>query len=151
RGVQRLADLKNWKAHFGTVYRTGRGQGAVWRSISRIIVHPAFNQHTLDYDVALLAVNTSISFSSLVQPVSCLPSEAHVFSDGIKCSISGWGSTKEGGKYQEWSLSWLLHKAEVELIPGHLCQLLYTDHFTPRMLCAGHLAGKVDTASQDTL
>uniref|UniRef100_A0A4W3GS22 Peptidase S1 domain-containing protein n=1 Tax=Callorhinchus milii TaxID=7868 RepID=A0A4W3GS22_CALMI len=111
-------------------------------SISRIIVHPAFNQHTLDYDVALLAVNTSISFSSLVQPV-CLPSPTHSFSTGKNCTVTGWGYLSELHRD-------VLQKGDVQIMEQSECKRLYTWPVTRRMICAGFKVGKVDACQGDS-
>ncbi|KGL74879.1 Transmembrane protease serine 9, partial [Tinamus guttatus] len=47
-------------------------------------------------DVALLELSAPLKFSSTIRPI-CLPDNSHVFSEGARCFITGWGSTKEGG------------------------------------------------------
>uniref|UniRef100_A0A803VB85 Transmembrane serine protease 7 n=1 Tax=Ficedula albicollis TaxID=59894 RepID=A0A803VB85_FICAL len=64
------------------------------RSITRIIVHPQYDQSISDYDIALLEMETPVLFSELVQPI-CLPSTSRVFLYGTVCYVTGWGAIKE--------------------------------------------------------
>uniref|UniRef100_A0A803VXW8 Transmembrane serine protease 7 n=1 Tax=Ficedula albicollis TaxID=59894 RepID=A0A803VXW8_FICAL len=69
-------------------------------SITRIIVHPQYDQSISDYDIALLEMETPVLFSELVQPI-CLPSTSRVFLYGTVCYVTGWGAIKENS-ITEW-------------------------------------------------
>uniref|UniRef100_A0A8C4UEP1 Peptidase S1 domain-containing protein n=1 Tax=Falco tinnunculus TaxID=100819 RepID=A0A8C4UEP1_FALTI len=113
------------------------------RSIKRIIVHPQYDQSISDYDIALLEMEMPVLFSELVQPI-CLPSTSRVFVYGTVCYVTGWGHTHfhaHGSSLQE---------ARVRIINQSVCNKLYDDLITSRMLCAGNLNGGVDACQGDS-
>ncbi|XP_062452459.1 transmembrane protease serine 9 isoform X2 [Rhea pennata] len=89
------SDPKMWVAFLGTPFLNGI-DGKV-EKIFRIYKHPFYNVYSLDYDVALLELNMPVKFSSTIKPI-CLPDYSHIFHEGARCFITGWGSTKEGGR-----------------------------------------------------
>ncbi|XP_048469932.1 transmembrane protease serine 9-like isoform X1 [Rhincodon typus] len=138
-------DPKYWEAVLGTIYRNDETSTAVKRKLKRIIVHPLFDPSTLDYDVALLELTTSISFSRSIQPV-CLPSPVHIFRTGKNCTITGWGFLNENNV----SLPIILQKAIVQIFNQSECARLYSDPVTPQMICAGFIDGQVDSCQGDS-
>lgn len=48
-------------------------------------------------DIALVQLGTPVAFSSWVQPV-CLPEASADFYPGMRCWVTGWGYTQEGGE-----------------------------------------------------
>uniref|UniRef100_A0A8C9KR62 Peptidase S1 domain-containing protein n=1 Tax=Serinus canaria TaxID=9135 RepID=A0A8C9KR62_SERCA len=101
--------------------------------IFRIYKHPFYNVYSLDYDVALLELSTPVTFSSTIRPI-CLPDHSHIFHEGARCFITGWGSTKEGA---------------VNMIGDQACKKFYPVQISSRMLCAGFPQGTVDSCSGD--
>ncbi|XP_068089840.1 transmembrane protease serine 9 isoform X2 [Hyperolius riggenbachi] len=134
-------DPKMWAAYLGTPFLNGV-EGRV-EKIFRIHKHPFYNVYTLDNDVALLELPSSLSFTNLIKPI-CLPDISHIFSEGTKCFITGWGSTKEGGP-----MSRQLQKASVSIVGDQTCKKFYPIQISPRMLCAGYMQGGVDSCSGD--
>uniref|UniRef100_A0A8C3FDX3 Peptidase S1 domain-containing protein n=1 Tax=Chrysemys picta bellii TaxID=8478 RepID=A0A8C3FDX3_CHRPI len=114
------------------------------RSIKRIIVHPRYDQYISDYDIALLEMETPVFFSELVQPI-CLPSSPRVFFYGTVCYVTGWGALKENSY-----LAKTLQEAKVKIINQSICNKLYDDLITSRMLCAGNLNGGIDACQGDS-
>ncbi|NWT16183.1 ST14 protein, partial [Vireo altiloquus] len=129
---------KGWRAYMGSHTINEKSNRVAMRSIKRIIVHPQYDQSISDYDIALLEMETPVLFSELVQPI-CLPSTSRVFLYGTVCYITGWGAIKENSHLAE-----TLQEARVRMINQSVCNKLYEDLITPRMLCAGNLNGGVD-------
>uniref|UniRef100_A0A8C0V075 Peptidase S1 domain-containing protein n=1 Tax=Cyanistes caeruleus TaxID=156563 RepID=A0A8C0V075_CYACU len=117
------------------------------RSIIRIIVHPQYDQAISDYDIALLEMETPVLFSELVQPI-CLPSTSRVFLYGTVCYVTGWGAIKENSMFISWI--YFLQVSRVRMINQSVCNKLYDDLITSRMLCAGNLNGGVDACQGDS-
>jgi len=62
----------------------------VAHTVARVFLHPDFNLDTFDSDVALLRLNSPVSWSSTVSPV-CLPPPDYEFHATTQCVITGWG------------------------------------------------------------
>ncbi|XP_026515487.1 transmembrane protease serine 9 [Terrapene carolina triunguis] len=135
------SDPKMWVAVLGTPFLSGT-DGRV-EKIFRIYKHPFYNVYTLDYDVALLELATAVRFTSTIKPI-CLPDNSHVFREGARCFITGWGATKEGGL-----MSKHLQKAAVNIIGDQACKKFYPIQISSRMVCAGFLQGTIDSCSGD--
>lgn len=91
-----------WVAVLGTPFLSG--VDGRMEKIFRIYKHPFYNLYSLDYDVALLELAAPVGFGHTIRPI-CLPDNSHVFHEGARCFITGWGSTKEGGTARGGSLS----------------------------------------------
>ncbi|XP_009637181.1 transmembrane protease serine 9 [Egretta garzetta] len=135
------SDPKMWVAFLGTPFLSGID--GKMEKIFRIYKHPFYNVYSLDYDVALLELNTPVKFSNTIRPI-CLPDNSHVFHEGARCFITGWGSTKEGGL-----MSKHLQKAAVNMIGEQACKKFYPVQISSRMVCAGFPQGTVDSCSGD--
>ncbi|KAM6294770.1 transmembrane protease serine 9 [Aegotheles albertisi] len=135
------SDPKMWVAFLGTPFLSGTD--GKMEKIFRIYKHPFYNVYSLDYDVALLELNTPVRFSNTIRPI-CLPDSSHVFHEGARCFITGWGSTKEGGL-----MSKHLQKAAVNVIADQACKKFYPVQISSRMVCAGFPQGTVDSCSGD--
>ncbi|KAJ7308140.1 hypothetical protein JRQ81_008653 [Phrynocephalus forsythii] len=135
------SDPKLWVAVLGTPSLSAL-DGRV-EKVAQIHRHPFYNAYTLDYDVALLELASSLRYTSTVKPI-CLPDSSHRFAPGTLCFITGWGSTKEGGR-----MSKRLQKAAVKLMAELDCRRFYPVQISSRMLCAGFPQGAVDSCSGD--
>ncbi|XP_006825091.1 suppressor of tumorigenicity 14 protein homolog [Saccoglossus kowalevskii] len=115
------------------------------RSISTIVVHDSYNSFTLDYDIALLKVSTSLSWTNYVIP-ACLEVGGHTFSDGKICYITGWGDTLGTGD------NTYLYQVDVPLLSNTVCnQPSYLNgRITDRMMCAGYDEGGKDSCQGDS-
>ncbi|XP_069125491.1 LOW QUALITY PROTEIN: uncharacterized protein [Argopecten irradians] len=102
---------------------------------------------TYNNDIALLKIKTKngrgIVFNDFIQP-ACLPTSNTEYTTGKRCHISGWGKTEQGTPH-------MLKQAIAPLISQHQCIRLYSkSQITDAMLCAGLVAGGVDTCQGDS-
>ncbi|WAQ97274.1 NETR-like protein [Mya arenaria] len=113
--------------------------------LEEMISHPRYDDNTFDYDLALLKVKrkdgAGIKFNEEVQP-ACLPQEDTPYVVGEKCHISGWGK-------DEYAYPNMLKSARVPIIDDATCIRLYKT-ISPNMVCAGYLAGGIDSCSGDS-
>lgn len=119
----------------------------VYKNILKVCMHPNYNHRTLDYDLALLKLDTSVFFdvNDAVGPI-CLPCSRQNFDAGTQCFVTGWGRIRESGP-----LSSRLRVAGIPIIDQEKCKELYIEgEITPRMLCAGYNQGKIDSCQGDS-
>ncbi|NXT59505.1 KLK14 protein, partial [Pluvianellus socialis] len=77
--------------------RDGTGQV---RSISKLQVHPAYNPRKNDNDFMLLRLNKPVQFGNNIKKIRLA---TRCPTDGMSCSVSGWGTTKSpGGTGSRW-------------------------------------------------
>ncbi|OWF49582.1 trypsin-like [Mizuhopecten yessoensis] len=119
-----------------------------------ILVHPEFELDILDNDIALVHLDTPISFTDHAQPV-CLFGQDAKGED--KCIITGWGRQKKpvpasGGLPKLDPSAWpnILKQAAVPILDHTDCGELYMDKLTSHMICAGYLDGRVDACNGDS-
>ena len=59
-------------------------------SVSHVLLHQDFNLDTFDSDIALIRLNSPVSWGPAVSPV-CLPPPDYDVPPGTQCVITGWG------------------------------------------------------------
>ena len=114
--------------------------------VKRVIVHPKFDDNTLDYDYALM----QLSGDSKYRPIDLNKVEIAVPEGADKFMVwtSGWGTTSEGS----YDLPNILQKVEVPLVSQAACNTadVYNGQITDRMLCAGLPEGGKDSCQGDS-
>ncbi|KAI8482556.1 hypothetical protein Bbelb_397040 [Branchiostoma belcheri] len=94
---------------------------------------------------ALLKLRKRVRFTPYIRPV-CLPDSTTVVQPGTVCTITGWGTTSEGG-----SLSDQLQEADVPIVSNADCSSSYTGLLDlDSEICAGYMAGGVDSCQGDS-
>uniref|UniRef100_A0A672IXT4 Suppressor of tumorigenicity 14 protein homolog n=1 Tax=Salarias fasciatus TaxID=181472 RepID=A0A672IXT4_SALFA len=143
-GKTRYSQPGTWEAQLGLHMQGQISTHVVRRSLKRIIPHPNYNDFTFDNDIALMELQSPVTYSDYIQPI-CLPAAQHNFPTGSTVWITGWGATREGGFGAK-----VLQKAQVRIINQNVCDKLMDGQITSRMLCAGVLTGGVDACQGDS-
>ncbi|XP_051972501.1 transmembrane protease serine 2-like [Xyrauchen texanus] len=114
-------------------------------SVHRIVMHQ-FDPKSNNNDIALMKLKSPLMITSSVRPV-CLPNPGMYFSAPRECYITGWGALYSGGPAPE-----TLQEAKIELIDSTTCNSrpVYNGQITDNMICAGKLAGGVDSCQGDS-
>ncbi|KAB0403507.1 hypothetical protein E2I00_002449 [Balaenoptera physalus] len=135
-----LNNPKIWTAFAGILRQSFMFYGNGYR-VAKVISHPNYDSKTKNNDIALMKLQTPLTFNDRVKPV-CLPNPGMMLEPTQSCWISGWGSTYEKGKTSDG-----LNAAMVQLIEPWRCdsKQVYGDLITPAMICAGYLQGTVDS------
>ena len=83
--------------YLGRLNLEGSSPNEVSRSVSQIIRHPNFNDETLDNDIVLLKLSSSVEFTDYVRPV-CLAAKGSAFNAGSSTWVTGWGFINTDGE-----------------------------------------------------
>ncbi|KAM9481985.1 serine protease 27-like [Clarias gariepinus] len=133
--------------YLGKQTLSGSNPNQIVKGVTKVVIHPQFNSATLNNDIALLLLNSSVPFNSYITPV-CLAGQGSTFSAGINCWITGWGNTASG---VQLPAPGVLQEAMVPIVDKSLCDFqLGPGSITPYMICAGNLQGGKDTCQGDS-
>eukprot|EP00076_Gallus_gallus_P036508 XP_025002046.1 kallikrein-14-like [Gallus gallus] len=113
------------------------------RTITRSIVHPSYDPRRNDNDFMLLRLNKAVRFGSSIKKIRIANSCP---TDGMRCSVSGWGTTRSPGA----QLPRDLQCAGVQAFGREKCMRAYGRSITPNMFCAGVPQGGVDSCQGDS-
>ena len=124
--------------------------GAERRAVS-IVRHPGYLPETFHNDVALLRLASPVTRVAL-QLVS--PLRADLWDEASPAEIAGWGSTLPASPTDPFPVTSLpnaLQQAQISVQSDATCSALYgADFSNASMLCAGPLAGGVDSCYGDS-
>ncbi|XP_078621134.1 trypsin-2-like [Branchiostoma floridae x Branchiostoma japonicum] len=113
----------------------------------KVFIHPNYGSGFNNYDVALLKLKKRVRFNKYIRPV-CLPSQSSTTlpPPGTVCSITGWGTTREGGSSPN-----RLQEADVPIVSDSQCSSVHRFRFdSSSEFCAGYMAGGIDTCQGDS-
>jgi len=111
--------------------------------VKKIFVHPGYSDKTTDWDFALLKLTKDSNYPTIDLNDQEIPVHE---GDNITTTIAGWGVTKES----RIELPNVLRKVQLPLITKDLCQKIYPDQITDRMICAGIDKGGKDSCQGDS-
>ena len=127
------------------VYGQDRPQYQLGIPADRIIPHEGYDPETLAHDIALIRLTEDIPGNRHIQ----LSSERldQVFArPGVCATVTGWGTTSEGGSGSE-----TLRLADLPIKTTRSCDAAYPAHqVTDRNVCAGYDQGGVDSCHGDS-
>ncbi|KAH9510069.1 Transmembrane protease serine 13 [Bulinus truncatus] len=130
--------------YFGTRYRDFRDYVSM-KTASSVVTHDEHNTKTLANDIALLKLESPVTFNLKVRP-ACLPVDGQDFSMNDRCYLTGIGDRKIPGEV-------VLQQARVYVVPDKECSILYRILFISpswRNICAGRVQKKAGTCYGDS-
>ncbi|XP_040886209.1 ovochymase-1 [Toxotes jaculatrix] len=110
--------------------------------VSVIITHYGYNAQTKERDMALLKLQQPLVFNLFVRPIDIWMTPLPLFR---KCSITGWGSTRENGPRVN-----RLQEVNVTILPPDVCNQYYLGRIRSSMFCAGKDGGGADACQGDS-
>ncbi|KAM5191475.1 plasma kallikrein [Mantella aurantiaca] len=135
---------KIWIVYSGITKLSSFTPATTKSEIEQIIIHPDYIRAENGSDIALLKLKQPLAYNDHQQAI-CLPPRQD-FKTPNKCSITGWGYTKESGPTAD-----VLQKAEVPLKSSMECQKSYPDvKLNENIVCAGYEQGKIDSCKGDS-
>ncbi|PSN45342.1 hypothetical protein C0J52_18715 [Blattella germanica] len=104
------------------------------KKVKRVVRHRGFDSRTLYNDVAILTMDSPVTFTHKIRPI-CLPSGNALYA-GLTATVIGWGSLREGGQQPP-----VLQEVYIPIWTNNECRAKYgnaapggiVEHF----LCAG--------------
>ncbi|CAH1255087.1 PRSS2 [Branchiostoma lanceolatum] len=111
----------------------------------QVIVHPNYNDNTLNNDIMLIKLQHPVTINNWVSPAS-VPSS--MVSPGTMLTVTGWGNTlSSGSNYPD-----RLQKVDVPKIARADCNAAnaYDGEITNKMFCAGYMDGGKDSCQGDS-
>ncbi len=114
--------------------------------VKRVITHPMYNSQNIDYDYALIQLETKSKF----KPIALNNAEINIPVNGpdVMTTTAGWGVMSE----TSGSAATKLQKVSVPLVDQETCSKAYADfnEVSDRMLCAGYAQGGKDACQGDS-
>ncbi|XP_064425514.1 serine protease 33-like [Latimeria chalumnae] len=112
------------------------------RKITRIIIHEKYTTWNKGYDIALLQLRSSVTYTDYILPI-WLPASSVHFPEGYKCWVTGWGDINYNVSLPSPQT---LQELQVPIIEQKRCIQLYQHNpnitILDNMICAGYKEGK---------
>ena len=89
------------------------------RDVMKITNHPKYENEDGHYDVGILFLSSTITFSSTIAPI-CLPTSTQSLYTGQVATVTGWGDTGADG-----SPASTLQEVEVTVMSNEECNIYY--------------------------
>ncbi|MDM8531800.1 trypsin-like serine protease [Anaerolineales bacterium HSG25] len=119
--------------------------------IESSIIHPDYDNFTLDFDLALLKLSSPLTLGDSIQPVTLIdPADKNLFAPKVLATVAGWGALSYNGSYPDQ-----LYQVSVPIVSNQDCSIpfdaLYgANSITANMLCAGYAEGGQDGCQGDS-
>ena len=130
---------------------SGHSADGTHHEVARVIPHPQYDDNTLNNDFMLVELVEPIDLTGTSKArAACLPTQSDIAlytAAGTNFVVSGWGALEQGGSSPN-----VLHSAIVPHISDSVCNEAdkYGGRITSQMMCAGHLAGGIDSCQGDS-
>ncbi|XP_022821658.1 trypsin, alkaline C-like [Spodoptera litura] len=137
--------VNRWQIRVGSTFANS---GGVVNNINRIIIHPSYDDRTLDSDLSILHSASTFSFNNNVRAASIAGSN-YVLGDFQPVWAAGWGTTYYGAPTGSEQLRHVM----VLTVNQDICRANYGLVFltiTQNMLCSGWPTGGRDQCQGDS-
>merc|ERR1712142_1438383 len=118
------------------------------RNIDQIIGHPDYSSATISNDACLLKLKEPFEWTEFIQPIA-LPAPMQDTAGGSMVTVTGWGTTSEGGL----GLPNVLHKVTLPVVSDEDCNAAYSANgysVADSMICAAIEEGGKDSCQGDS-
>uniref|UniRef100_A0A4W4E5Z6 Peptidase S1 domain-containing protein n=1 Tax=Electrophorus electricus TaxID=8005 RepID=A0A4W4E5Z6_ELEEL len=132
--------------YLGTETLHGTNMNQVFRSVTSVTIHPNYDANTVNNDLALLQLSSTVTFTPYITPI-CLAASGSTFFNGTLSWVTGWGNIATGASLPSPGY---LQEVQVPIIGNRQCFCLYGGGITGNMICAGALPGNKDPCNGDS-
>ncbi|XP_063930610.1 trypsin-3-like isoform X2 [Zophobas morio] len=125
-------------------------EGGVNIKVQKAFTHPEYDERSVDYDVAVLRLESFLPFNEFIQPVD-LALEIDKWPVNTSAITSGWGLLDE--QHEEDMSPKSLKAVVLHVIDMALCERVYGSlmiQVSANMLCVGTLDGSKDACKGDS-
>uniref|UniRef100_A0A4X2L425 Transmembrane serine protease 11D n=1 Tax=Vombatus ursinus TaxID=29139 RepID=A0A4X2L425_VOMUR len=138
---RRVRDPRQWSVTFGYLLSSPERRA----NVMRIIIHPNYISETHENDIALVELNSGVTFNKNIHRI-CLPQANQNIPVGASVYVTGWGSLQPGRGVN------VLRQGAVQIISNDDCNAPeeYNGLVTPGMICAGRPGGGTDACQGDS-
>ncbi|KAM8835511.1 transmembrane protease serine 2-like [Synchiropus picturatus] len=142
---QTYSSPHDWTVKYGEISQSVM-DFTIGKSVYKIINHEKYDPDSNDNDITLLKLRSPLTFTDNVRPV-CLPNFGADLSPERQAWITGWGALYSSGPSPD-----TLNQAEVTMYKTETCNRrdILNGALTEAMICAGKLAGGVDSCQGDS-
>lgn len=133
-----------WSVRAGSSFHNSGGTVV---SVSSFTQHASYSSSTLNNDICILRLSSSLSLGSTIATVT-LPAQGATVADGASSYVTGWGLLSEGG-----SRPTQLYAVTIPIVNQAQCVSAYSgfNTVTTNMICAGRLGvGGQDACQGDS-
>ncbi|KAJ8785217.1 hypothetical protein J1605_007436 [Eschrichtius robustus] len=136
------ANPHQWTVSFGTTINPP----LMKRNIKRIIAHERYHSQAREYDIAVVQLSPSVTFTDEIRRV-CLPEASVSFQPNSTVYVTGFGALFYGGESQND-----LRETRLKIISDDVCKQphMYGRDIKFGMFCAGYLEGIYDACGGDS-
>ena len=122
---------------------TGDGQDI---AVARVVNHEDYDSWTISNDICLLWLESEADVSDDMVDTICLPVSGAEYEEGTMCTVTGWGTTSEGGQ-----LARTLMKVDVPVVSDARCREAYGENeIADSVICCGYPEGGKDSCQGDS-
>ena len=115
-------------------------------AVSEVHLHENYDSWTIQNDICMLDLAEDANFGNENIAAIDIPSADLEYENGQLCTVSGWGTTSEGG-----SLAKVLMKVELPVVSDAKCRDAYGQNdIADSMICAGTDEGGKDSCQGDS-
>lgn len=115
-------------------YDSQPGENYDYVNVEYEVVHPYFNEDTVEYDIMILKLARK---SRTSQFVSYDQSGVYSKNTETEATVMGWGATSPGGSYSD-----VLLETSLDIVTSDQCSSIYGDLFKPDLMMCAQRSGR---------
>lgn len=146
------SDLSSYIIYVGRHKLNGFNYQESFHRVQRVVIADGYSEPHSGRDVALVRLDTPVTWSDYAHPV-CLPASGTLFPSGMTCYVTGWGNIRDDVPLQG---AGTLQEVRVPILSQSSCQEMYD--LNPQeqidilsdMICAGYPEGGKDSCQGDS-